>query len=77
MSDCGKITTNSLPRPKPWLWALDTTAMELHQAFNKGQADAKSALRGHSRRFYLRKHIEDLRDHGGRQAQTIVAHKEG
>ena len=53
---------------------LDGAAVHLDQALDQREADAQAALRPFERPIYLGKHLEDPRQHVGRDADAGIAH---
>ena len=53
---------------------LHPAAVQLHQAAHQTQADAQAALRPLQRTVFLREQVEDVRQHFGVDAGTVVLH---
>ena len=60
------------PLARPVAAGLDAPAVQLDQPLDQRQADAEPALRPHQRRFRLREHLEDARQHLGGDADAVV-----
>ena len=75
-SSRGRRTTNSLPRPRPSLWASTAPSVHLDEGADQGQAEAEPSLRAVERAVGLGEQLEDAGEHRGVDPDAVVADAE-